>query len=95
MMAIRNEEVRKLRSVYRLTLRDMGALLDVSESHICRIEHGERVVTQEIAEKLTDELALTPEKLARILSMYDSLTEEVARGSTSERTYGFQPSFAT
>lgn len=78
MVAIDNRVLHLIRSVYRLTLAELGALLDISESHMCRIERGERTLTPALRSKLVAELELTPDKLTRILSIYDEFNADSA-----------------
>ncbi len=89
-MRIEGSTLYKIRRTYRLTLMEVGLLADVSAAYIHQIENGKRPASDSVSEKLAEELDLTPDKLARILSIYDSLTDEVARGSTHERISGFQ-----
>lgn len=69
-MKITREQLRVIRKVYRLTLAEMAALLDVSDSLLCRIERGDRVLTDGLARRVVDEFELTPEKLVRIYEVY-------------------------
>ncbi|MGG1600964.1 hypothetical protein [Paenibacillus naphthalenovorans] len=71
---IDSQVIRKIRAVYRLSLREMGALLSVSESHLCRIEKNERIITPTIRSNLIQEFALDDSKLVRILALYDEFT---------------------
>ena len=94
-MDVTNEVIRKIRVVYRLSLAELGALLDVSESHMCRIESGERPLTAEMTRKLTDELALTPDKLTRVITLYNDLYgARTARESVRKRISGMSTVFA-
>ncbi|AOK88965.1 helix-turn-helix domain-containing protein [Paenibacillus polymyxa] len=70
-MVIDYTVVGRLRSIYRLSLADMAALLGVSESHLCRVEKGERVMNDGMRQRCINELELSPEKLNRLLSLYD------------------------
>jgi transcriptional regulator with XRE-family HTH domain len=72
-MLIDGNTLRKIREVYRLSRDEMGALLGVSGRFIHYVERGERNLPRERAEMLADELALTPEKLARILAIHDEM----------------------
>jgi transcriptional regulator with XRE-family HTH domain len=60
--------LRKIRDFYELSLAEMCELLGVSESHLCRVENGERPVTERMVRNLRDEIDLTPDKLTRILA---------------------------
>lgn len=73
-MSIDATTFKLIRAVYRLTLADVAALLDVTESHICRIERGERPISDRLLRKFTSELSLTPDKLARISAIYAEIT---------------------
>lgn len=70
-MTIDSDVIRKVRAVYRLSLAEMAALLDVSESHLCRIENNERSITSAVRRNLIDEFGLNEAKLVRILELYD------------------------
>ncbi|OZQ66546.1 helix-turn-helix domain-containing protein [Paenibacillus odorifer] len=72
-MNIDRATVRMLREVHRLTLSEMGALLDVSASHLWRVENGERAINVDMQHKCIKELELTPAKLERIISIYDEM----------------------
>ncbi|WP_342429090.1 helix-turn-helix transcriptional regulator [Paenibacillus sp. FSL L8-0158] len=62
--------VKKLRLVYRLSLAEMAALLGVSESHLWRVEKGERPINETMRRRCVEELELTPDKLTRLLDIY-------------------------
>jgi len=70
-MQITPETLSKVRKVYRLTQAEIGALCDVSDAYINMIERGKRPVSDRLRNKLIDELAMTPDKLARILENYE------------------------
>lgn len=71
-MKLTAEDMRKIRRVYKLTLRDMAALCDCSLSMVSMIERGERVLSDGIAMKLVDEFDLTAEKVERIVDIYET-----------------------
>lgn len=71
-MQVTPEMIRILRQVYRLTLADMAALLDLSTAGVWRIEHGERPITANIIAKIKKEFELTPEKYAKVLEFYSA-----------------------
>jgi transcriptional regulator with XRE-family HTH domain len=73
-MQLNNEVLQVIRSVYRLSLREMSLLLNISESHLCRIEKNKRSVTQAIRKRTIEEFGLTPEKLTQILAIYEQYT---------------------
>ncbi|WP_248928986.1 helix-turn-helix domain-containing protein [Paenibacillus hamazuiensis] len=71
-MVIINPEIfRKLREFYRLDSAEWAALIGISDRLVRYIERGERGVSSKVAQKVNDELELTPEKLDRILTLYD------------------------
>jgi transcriptional regulator with XRE-family HTH domain len=79
-MTITPETIRIIREVYRLTIQDMAALLNISTASMWRIEHGLKPINAEIIEALKMEFELTPEKLAWIYSTY-----EATGGSSNKR----------
>lgn len=70
-MRITADEARLIRKVYRLTLEDMAALCDVSISLISKVEKGHRKLSDRLQQRLVNEFELTPDKLARILEIYN------------------------
>lgn len=70
-MRIKEEEVKKLRKVYRLSQTEFGALAGVSGALICQIESGKRSLTDRVSAAIVDKLGLTVESLGRIMRMYD------------------------
>ncbi|MFD2876617.1 helix-turn-helix domain-containing protein [Paenibacillus rhizoplanae] len=72
-MNIDHTTVRMLREVHRLTLCEMGALLNVSASHLWRVEKGERAINEDMQRRCIAELELTPAKLERIISIYEEM----------------------
>jgi transcriptional regulator with XRE-family HTH domain len=71
-MQVTPEMIRILRQVYRLTLSDMAALLDMPTVAVWRVEHGERPITANIIAKIKKEFELTPDKYARVLEIYSA-----------------------
>lgn len=61
----------KVRKVYRLTQEDIAALADVSTAFINQIERKKRPLSDRVRLKLTEELGITPDRLSRILALYD------------------------
>lgn len=61
----------KVRWYFRLTQEDMAAVCNVSSAQISRIENGRRNLTERVKRRLISKLQLTPEKLARILALYE------------------------
>lgn len=61
----------KVRKVYRFTLADMAALADVTESYIGKIEKKQRSLTANVARRIVERMDLTPDKLERVLRIYD------------------------
>jgi transcriptional regulator with XRE-family HTH domain len=78
-MHLTADEFYKVRTVYRLTQEEIGALCDVSGAQINRIERGKRNLTERVKRRLIEEMQLTPDKLARILAIYN----EYDRGNRS------------
>ena len=55
--------VRLLRLARGLTQTDLASLCDMSASFLSNIENGRRALTDDVAEKLADELGCWPEAL--------------------------------
>ncbi|HZG87296.1 helix-turn-helix transcriptional regulator [Paenibacillus sp.] len=70
-MDVDNATFKKIRKVYALSCSEMGSLLDVSTTLVSYIERERRTLTPEIRRKVIDEFELTPEKLAKILEVYE------------------------
>jgi transcriptional regulator with XRE-family HTH domain len=71
-MSIVNEgNLALIRAVYRLSCEELGALMGVSGRFISHIERGSRNLPQARADRLSEELALTPDKLARLTAVYE------------------------
>lgn len=70
-MNINGTDLFKIREVYRLSGAEMAALVEVSEALIYFIEQGKRVLTERTKQRLIDALELSPDKLKKILSIYD------------------------
>lgn len=64
----------KLRKVYRMSCEEFGALMDVTGRFVRFVESGDRKLPQNRADILVRELELTPDKLARLLAIYDETT---------------------
>lgn len=71
-VAINPDSFLKLRLVYRLTRAEWAAIIGISPRLVNYIERGERTLSPWIAQSLTDELALTPDKLKQLLAHYDA-----------------------
>ncbi|MFR9710269.1 helix-turn-helix domain-containing protein [Paenibacillus sp. MB22_1] len=72
MLKITRSELYKIRKALGLTLDEMGALINVSGPQLHYIERGNRRLKTEHIALLTRELDLTPERLARLLAVYDA-----------------------
>ncbi len=70
-MYLTADDFYKIRKVYRLTLEDIGALCSVSAAYINMVEKGKRNLSERVKRRLIAELQLTPDKLARILAIYN------------------------
>jgi transcriptional regulator with XRE-family HTH domain len=70
-MVINADVFKRIRKVYDLSQKEFGDLLDISHAQVNRIERGTRNLTDRIRQRLVDELRLTPDKLSRILAIYD------------------------
>ncbi|AKG35651.1 helix-turn-helix domain-containing protein [Paenibacillus durus] len=70
-MNIDHTTVRRLRAVYRLSLAEMAVLLGVSESHLWRVEKGERAINDTMRRNCIEEFELSAGKLERLLAIYD------------------------
>lgn len=71
MSLINAGNIGKIRKIYRLTLEDMGALIDVSGVFISYVERGHRNLSSVKAIALQRELDLTPDKLERLIEAYE------------------------
>ncbi|EGG36565.1 helix-turn-helix domain-containing protein [Paenibacillus sp. HGF5] len=70
-MMIDGVTLRKLREVYRSTREDFGALMNVTGRFVSYVESGDRKLPQYRADMLVRELELTPDKLARLMAVYE------------------------
>lgn len=70
-MTITADTLFKLRKLYRLSQAELGALCGVSDAFINQIERGKRNVSERVRCAVTKELEITPDKLARLLTIYD------------------------
>jgi predicted transcriptional regulator len=68
---ITNEDFRRMRSVYRLSMMEWGDLLGISDAYVNQIEKSQRRLTENVVNQLVKELELTEEKLLRILDIYN------------------------
>lgn len=73
-MMIDGVTLRKLREVYRSTREDFGALMNVTGRFVSYVESGDRKLPQYRADMLVRELELTPDKLARLMTVYEETT---------------------
>lgn len=73
-MMIDGVTLRKLREVYRSTREDFGALMNVTGRFVSYVESGDRKLPQYRADMLARELELTPDKLARLMAVYEETT---------------------
>ena len=73
-MTINADTMFKLRKVYRMSCEEFGALMNVTGRFIRFIESGDRKLPQYRADMLVRELQLTPDKLARLMAIYDELS---------------------
>ncbi len=71
----------RIRHVYHLTMDEYGLLLGITAAYVNNIEKGKCRFTERVKQRLVEELELTPEKLQRILSIYD---EYQLSGGTDE-----------
>lgn len=69
----------KLRKVYRMSCEEFGALMNVTGRFVRFIESGDRKLPQYRADILVRELELTPDKLARLLAIYDETALSTSR----------------
>lgn len=70
-MMITADTIYKLRKVYRLSQAEIGAMCGVSDAFINQIERGKRNVSDRIKLGLIREFELTPDKLARLMAIYE------------------------
>lgn len=73
-MVITADTMKKLRKVHRLTQAELGARCGVSDVFINRIERGKKNVSEKVSRAIIAEFELTPDKLARMLAIYDETT---------------------
>lgn len=73
-MMIDGVTLRKLREVYRSTREDFGALMNVTGRFVSYVESGDRKLPQYRADMLVRELELTPDKLERLMTVYEETT---------------------
>ncbi|MDR4956262.1 helix-turn-helix domain-containing protein [Bacillus sonorensis] len=69
-MELTGDQVLKIRRIYRLSQKDVADLTGVSEAFICMIEKGKRKITPKVSGRLTDKLALNPDKVISLLEFY-------------------------
>jgi len=70
-MTLTADDFYKVRWYFRLTQEEMAAICNISGAQISRIESGKRNLTERVKRRLNSELQLTPDKLARILEIYN------------------------
>lgn len=73
-MLIEGETLRKIREVYRMTREDFGAIMGVTGRFVSYVESGARKMPQYRSDILVRAIDLTPDKLARLLAIYDETT---------------------
>jgi transcriptional regulator with XRE-family HTH domain len=66
-----NDQFRMMRSVYKLSMKEWGNLLDISDTYVNLIEKNKRRLTERVVQRLVNELELTENKLAQILAIYE------------------------
>lgn len=54
-MRLNGDIVRLVRSNLKMPQKDFAHKLNISQSYLCRIEHGSRVITPEVEERIRDE----------------------------------------
>jgi hypothetical protein len=85
-LSIVNESnIGRIRAIYRLSCEEAGALMDVSGRFVSFVERGARNLPKNRADMLERRLALTPDKLARLLATYDETS--IDRVVTSESPF--------
>lgn len=70
-MRITADDLKVIKDVYRLKLDEIGAMLGVSASYVCRIIRGNRSMTKRVSDRIVERFQLTPEKLDRIHAVYE------------------------
>lgn len=78
-MLIEGETLRKIREVYRMTREDFGAIIGVTGRFVSYVEAGDRKLPQYRADILVRAIDLTPEKLTRLLAIYDETTIDTVK----------------
>lgn len=73
MVRINGETLRKIRIAYKLTQSEIGALCNVTDAMINKIERGKYPMTDAVLLALNEELSLTAEKVIVLLAEYDRL----------------------
>jgi transcriptional regulator with XRE-family HTH domain len=85
-MSIVNERnIALIRTVYRLSCAELGALMGVSGRFVSYIERGAKNLPRERAEQLARELDLTPSKLERLITHYEETKLEL-KGTRNEKS---------
>lgn len=57
-MRLTGDIVRQVRSNLKMPQKDFAQKLNISQSYLCRIEHGSRQITPEVEEKIRNEFAV-------------------------------------
>lgn len=78
-MNIDHITMKKIRKALRLTLDEMGALMNMSGVNLHHIEKGNRLLKREHVDFLRKEIGLTAGKIAVLVAAYD--TEESIIGN--------------
>ncbi|MGM7723743.1 helix-turn-helix domain-containing protein [Metabacillus sp. Hm71] len=73
-MKITEVELKKIREVYRLSLKEMAPLIGINFTYLSLIENSKRNLTDTVRSKLIVAFDLTDEKLERILRIHEEFT---------------------
>ncbi|KKB71827.1 MULTISPECIES: helix-turn-helix domain-containing protein [Bacillus] len=68
--------IRKIRKIYRLSQKDVARITGISESMVSMIESGARQLPDKVAERFSEFLELTPEKVIDLLEFYQNTEVE-------------------
>ena len=61
----------QIRKVYRLSQYDVAKITGVSVPMVSMIESGHRRLPEKVANRLTEALQLTPEKIIKLVQFYE------------------------
>jgi transcriptional regulator with XRE-family HTH domain len=69
-MRLTNNGVKLIRKAFDLSMREFASIVGCNASLICRIESGEKNVSDRISQKICEKFEITEEKLQKIEEFY-------------------------